>query len=229
MMINFPDYLEKYAAGNTIYVLGGQGENLSEMTETERFNFISMREHYNTLNINRDLALFARKEAEGYTDITAFDCSGLVMHYLLNIAHVCTNDMTANDIYNACAYHPSRNELEPFDFVFYGKDAKNITHMGVYLGNGEVEECRGREYGVVITKLENRPWNYYGHFSGLDAFIPRYNHPALTITKPLTKNEDITELQKLLNRFNFKCGTVDGKFGKKTEKALKDFCRFYGD
>ena len=31
-------------------------------------------------------------------------------------------------------------------------------HVGVYVGNGEVVEARGFDYGVVKTKLKERPW-----------------------------------------------------------------------
>lgn len=31
-------------------------------------------------------------------------------------------------------------------------------HIGVYVGNGEVVESRGVDYGVVVTRLKDRPW-----------------------------------------------------------------------
>ena len=43
-------------------------------------------------------------------------------------------------------------------------------HVGVYVGNGEVVEARGFDYGVVKTKLKERPWEdwYYLPESVLD-------------------------------------------------------------
>lgn len=38
-------------------------------------------------------------------------------------------------------------------------------HVGVYIGNGEVIEARGHAYGVVKTKLKDRPWTEYGKLS----------------------------------------------------------------
>lgn len=35
-------------------------------------------------------------------------------------------------------------------------------HVGVYIGNGEVIEARGHAYGVVKTKLKDRPWTEWG-------------------------------------------------------------------
>jgi len=34
-------------------------------------------------------------------------------------------------------------------------------HFGVYIGNGEVIEARGTYYGVVKTRLKDRPWTYW--------------------------------------------------------------------
>ena len=35
-------------------------------------------------------------------------------------------------------------------------------HVGVYIGNGQVIEARGSDYGVVKTMLRGRPWLYWG-------------------------------------------------------------------
>lgn len=37
-----------------------------------------------------------------------------------------------------------------------------VGHIGVYIGNGEVIEARGHKYGVVQTKLSERPWKHWG-------------------------------------------------------------------
>lgn len=35
-------------------------------------------------------------------------------------------------------------------------------HVGVYIGGGEVIEARGHAWGVVRTRLKDRPWNKWG-------------------------------------------------------------------
>lgn len=35
-------------------------------------------------------------------------------------------------------------------------------HVGVYIGNGQVIEAKGHKFGVVLTKLSERPWTSYG-------------------------------------------------------------------
>lgn len=34
--------------------------------------------------------------------------------------------------------------------------------MGVYIGNNQVIEARGSDYGVVQTTLKSRPWTHWG-------------------------------------------------------------------
>lgn len=36
-------------------------------------------------------------------------------------------------------------------------------HVGVYIGDCQVLEARGADYGVVITKLSHRPWKTWGY------------------------------------------------------------------
>lgn len=41
-------------------------------------------------------------------------------------------------------------------------------HVGVYIGNGEVIEARGHLYGVVKTKIKDRPWTEWGKLRWLE-------------------------------------------------------------
>lgn len=40
-------------------------------------------------------------------------------------------------------------------------------HVGFYIGNGEVIEARGFNYGIVKTKLAGRKWDYWYEFPGI--------------------------------------------------------------
>lgn len=186
-IVMFPDYLAMYAVGNTIYVLGGQGEDLAAMSATDRYNFIYNHEHGDTTNINRDLALYDQRVAEGWTNIYCFDCSGLIMNYLLNVVHAWSYDMTAQGLYDHCSSHPTAATLQPYDLVFYSTnhngDDTDIVHTGVYLGNGMVEEARGRDYGVVITNFASRGWEFFGHFAALEPYIPHHPIPPVNRRK----------------------------------------------
>jgi hypothetical protein len=41
-------------------------------------------------------------------------------------------------------------------------------HIGVYIGGGEVIEARGVDYGVVVTRLKDRPWTSWGQVPYVD-------------------------------------------------------------
>lgn len=41
-------------------------------------------------------------------------------------------------------------------------------HVGIYAGNGEVIEARGHKYGVVKTKLKERPWKNWAYINEIE-------------------------------------------------------------
>lgn len=51
-------------------------------------------------------------------------------------------------------------------------------HIGVYIGNGEVIEARGTKYGVVKTKLKDRPWTHWLKYSSIE-YLDETNHKAI--------------------------------------------------
>ena len=102
-------------------------------------------------------------------------------------------------------------------------------HVGVYVGNGEVVEERGFNYGCVLTKLKNRNWlNWYKipgikYLTGAQEVTPEM--PVLgnrTLRKGMT-GEDVRELQKDLNEILHCDLEADGDFGAKTEAAVLKF------
>lgn len=41
-------------------------------------------------------------------------------------------------------------------------------HIGIYIGGGDVIEARGTKYGVVKTKLKDRPWTHWLKYPGIE-------------------------------------------------------------
>lgn len=41
-------------------------------------------------------------------------------------------------------------------------------HVGIYEGNGNVIEARGHQYGVVRTRLKDRPWTHWARIPQLE-------------------------------------------------------------
>ena len=96
---------------------------------------------------------------------------------------------------------------------------QNMSHMGVYIGNDEVIEARGHDYGVVKTKLKSRNWAKWGKLKYLDYTDAEVAKPAKQ-----TGNAQIMTFQTWINKYlpMQHLGTkldVDGKFGPLTRKA----------
>lgn len=98
------------------------------------------------------------------------DCVGLIKGYLwsdtptskpkYNVAQ----DVSANGMRGACKVKGDIKTMPDELGVLVFMDG----HVGVYIGNGEVIEARGHEYGVVKTKLSARPWKWWGKCPWID-------------------------------------------------------------
>lgn len=234
----------RYFVGNAIYVWGAQGQNLSEMTQTEAEAWIRNREYnHNGItdekresNAQRSINLYRKRLAAGVNPIYAFDCSGLIMYFLQNLLHLCS-DKSAQMLYDACDYHPAMTELREGDLLFYSQynNPEKIGHVGVYIGDGQAIECRNHDVGVVITKLATRPWNFAGHLPMLDPYLtPQVeDHPKFTqVTSPMSKGDTYLAMQKALIAANFtdQNGDAlkpDSKWGKKSCAAFMKMLTFY--
>ncbi len=88
------------------------------------------------------------------------DCVGLIKAYLwwqsdsLNPKYTADQDRSANGMYNAATVKGPIATLPNIHGALVCRDG----HIGIYIGNGEVIESRGVEYGVVKTKLSDRHW-----------------------------------------------------------------------
>lgn len=114
-------------------------------------------------------------------------------------------------------------------------------HVGVYIGGGEVIEARGHVYGVVKTKLKNRPWQNWGkcpwitYTSGSSGATKSKETEVKKVS--LTFNElhtgssgiQVTTVQRLLKSMGYKGAdgktalVLDGVFGKNTAAAVRNF------
>ena len=113
----------------------------------------------------------------------------------------------------------------PGVLVFYN------YHMGVYVGNGEVVEARGRKYGVVKTKLANRPWTSWGYHPDIVYEEPEQEDIAevvaidLPVLKKGDKSEVVRTMQWLLirNGYDMEGYGADASFGGATRRAVERF------
>lgn len=90
-----------------------------------------------------------------------FDCSGLTKAAYaqagIKIPRV------ANDQYGTTDVHPSWNDLEPGDLVFFGQkgDSRSIHHVGIYIGSGKMLHAPRTGTKIRVNDVHYMP-DYFG-------------------------------------------------------------------
>ena len=159
---SFIKYLEEQAANHSIYVWGAQGQDKDTISE----EWIKERET-DDKNAARAIATWKKACADGYGDVLrAFDCSGLAMYYLQNVAGIVSSDMSANSLMGKCETI-KKTEVRRGDWVFKkytsGDKKGQAYHIGYVVDDAlNVIEAKGRDHGVVKAPLSEGKWNAYG-------------------------------------------------------------------
>ena len=215
-------YWLKYHVGD-MYVWGAQGECVSNMSSSEAQSWIRKMET-STTNANRAID-FMKKSSK--LPLYAFDCSGLVMKYLMDMGYY-KSDMSSRGLYSACE-KIDRSDLEAGDLVFR-HNGQRIHHVGVYVGDGMVIEAKGRDDGVVMRLIDasgTSYWNRYGRLAAItDEEMPDVSADeptVITLTDPYMRGEKVKALQSALNALGYDCGDADGIAGKKTLAGIAAF------
>lgn len=142
------------------YVWGTYGEVLNSAA------------YRNSLNqYPKEVGGYAEFIEENWINKRTADCSGLIKGY-------CWLDTSINEI--SCGSHPipgaTANEMYAnavekgaIDTIpeISGVAVWHDGHIGVYIGNGEVIEAMGTQYGVVKTRLEERGWTHWLKLSNI--------------------------------------------------------------
>ena len=127
-------------------------------------------------------------------------------------------------------------EMLPGTAVFKNR-GNDYYHVGLFIGDGAVIEAKGTSAGVIKSTLGG--WTAWGEMKGVEYarsspttpfpaaspidLLNRLGSRTLKHKSPTMKGDDIAALQEILTGLGFSCGTIDGIFGKKTEKAVKAF------
>lgn len=169
-MINkFIEWLKKQVG--SIYVWGGQGEIAFNEDWIKKMET-------NEKNAQRAITLFKKRVKEGADYIAAYDCSGLVVRFLLD-NDIIQSDMTAHGIFSVCE-QIKRGSLRAGDFVFRHNGTK-IHHIGVYIGGDTVIHAKGRDVGVVMEHIDVNGEDYWNRFARLQELepAPAVHYPRL--------------------------------------------------
>lgn len=171
----FIAYLEG-EVGN-IYVWGAQGECLSCMADPEAY---ICGEETSERNAERAIALYRSRIAEGMEHVKAYDCSGLIVKFLLD-NRLIKSDASSRGLFSMCA-ELERGSLKPGDLVFRHNGVR-IYHVGAYIGDGRVIESKGRDDGVVCRDINASGtgyWNRCGRLEVLWDEVPAQPYYAVT-------------------------------------------------
>ena len=146
------------------------------------------------------------------------------------------SDVSSRGLYGLCD-KIEKSDLRDGDLVFH-HDGTRIVHVGVYVGDGQAIECRGRDYGVVLTKRSGSYWNRFGRWKAFEDLTtstePEPGKPVFSRNLKYGSNgADVVNLKKLLIAHGFKTGiTVDTKsspkFGSSTRKMVRAYQKSAG-
>lgn len=215
---------------------------------------------YGTFGQIANAGLLAEKRQqypERYTagDFTAqfgqkvHDCVGLIKGYLWcdtpdgEPIYKASQDVAVSGLFMTCPENGSIDTMPdiPGVCVFL----RDMSHVGVYVGDGYVVEATGHARGVVKTKLAGRGWGLWGKprwISYDGAAQPtqpvqpaKPTGSALTVSGlPLLrfgdKGECVRSAQLLLIGRGYSCGRcgADGEIGQDTYNAIIAFQRACG-
>lgn len=160
---------------------------------------------------------------------TVADCSGLgywAFNQLGGYIYHGSNTIWEKYVTDKCDLQNGRRTdgkpMYPGDPVFLVKvvnGKKNRHHIGYYVGGDVCIEAKGTQYGVVTSGLSH--WRETAHWLNVE-----YEGGVVFVADPVLRRgasgEDVVRLQELLNTFGHRLD-VDGKFGSKTESAVKAF------
>ena len=225
-MEEFCAYLREQANNGSIYLWGGQGEPLDELTD----EYIMQRETSKN-NARRVMRLRDRRVRAGYgATLRAYDCSGLGVHFLRDEKKVIPLDMTADGLFRSCRILPKSGAAKG-DWVFRVKSGK-AYHIGYIVDDAfNVAESAGRDSGVVVRSMDapgRTYWNAFGRPSVISGIRKAKAAEKAVFERELRRGDtgaDVEALQRLLKGAGFSPGSIDGQFGKNTRAALRLFQR----
>lgn len=87
----------------------------------------------------------------GGTSSKGIDCSGFMKLVFYSQGIILARDASQQARYGESIDLASRNNLQPGDLLFFGRTAQRITHVGIYIGNGDFIHSSGR---VHISSID---------------------------------------------------------------------------
>ena len=87
-----------------------------------------------------------------------FDCSGFTQMLLRQRGIIMPRDADLQAAWTG-VIPIDRKDLQPGDLLFFGDGPNNITHTGMFIGNGQfIHDTTHEHPGVQISVLDDQPW-----------------------------------------------------------------------
>ncbi len=168
-----------------------------------------------------------------WIDEEAGDCVGLIKsYYWFDGSRVVYNyqgrvDTNARGLFNRATVKGPIDTMpdRPGTGLYF--PSSTMCHVGVYVGGGDAIESRGVDYGVVRTKVKDRPWTHWFEIPYLDYAGGEPMRRLLKRTVPNMRGEDVKEFQEAANKLINAGLKLDGTFGPASEQAAKDLQMFF--
>lgn len=148
-------YARKQVENGSVYVWGGQGELIRKLTVEKLAKMENSS--YNAGRVEAHIKdTLSKINSKG----KIYDCSGLVICSLIYAGVLPKGyDNTAFGLYKSFEKIPF-NQIRPGDLAYKKDSSGDIVHVGLIVSATEIIEAKGRDYGVVLSKL-NETWDLF--------------------------------------------------------------------
>jgi hypothetical protein len=137
------------------YLWGGQHTRLTPLN----YKAVIARRESKPENRRAAEAYCEKMFEEGYTELFAYDCSGLGVYWLVDLKHLWKSDVNANTMMVRCEL---RTDLPKRGWWVFRLTGNRATHIGYMVDDEYLIEAKGRDYGVVKTKFRAKDWGCWG-------------------------------------------------------------------
>jgi gamma-D-glutamyl-L-lysine dipeptidyl-peptidase len=94
----------------------------------------------------------------GGTSSFGFDCSGFTQMILRERGYNMPRDADKQAAWSGVT-PVERKDLQPGDLIFFGSSPRDITHTGMYIGDGQfIHDSTNGHPVVQISRLDDQPW-----------------------------------------------------------------------
>lgn len=141
------------------YLWGGQHTKLTP----ENYKEVIARKEAKEADRRRVESYCEKMFTQGYTELYAYDCSGLGMYWLQNVKGIYSHDMTADSMMRQCVDLDTPEPPEKGWWVFrMNEDKTKAVHIGYMVDDEYLVEAKGRDLGVCKTKWREGEWACWG-------------------------------------------------------------------